>query len=303
MRRLLLVPIALLFVVSAFAQERPRKFDNIDIQQGVKVQSPQPANNENQKPTARIAVIHYLPSPLTGDEYKNWMATRPAPVIELVKKTAQVTMTLSDGYSQREFLRPAETKPLVMGDGSRLKGYSTGDDQIDAFITDSSHRYNIDPLLIYSQMNQESSFKPRATSNKGASGLMQLMPATARRLGVTNIYDPKENIEGGVKYMRILLDMFSGDVNLALAGYNAGEGAVMKYGYQIPPYAETQDYVRRISSRYRAISNSTKARYVPTPTIATRASFQQKEVAQLTTLRPQISRIRLSDGTTRLVNK
>ena len=78
------------------------------------------------------------------------------------------------------------------------------------------------------------------------------MPATARRMGVSDIYDPQQNIEGGVKYMRLLLDMF-GDVNLALAGYNAGEGAVIKYGYQIPPYNETQDYVRRISARYRAI--------------------------------------------------
>jgi Transglycosylase SLT domain len=258
MRRLLLLPVTLLFVVSAFAQERPRIVDNIHVQ----VHSPQPANYESPKPTARIDVNHYLPSPLTGQEYKNWLATRPAPEIELVKKTAQVTMTLSDGYSQREFLRPAETKPLAMGTGSRLQGYSTGDDVIDSFITDSSHRYNIDPLLIFSQMSQESSFKPRATSNKGASGLMQLMPATAIRLGVTNIYDPKENIEGGVKYMRILLDMFSGDVNLALAGYNAGEGAVMKYGYRIPPYAETQDYVRRISARYLAISNPTISRNI-----------------------------------------
>ena len=86
---------------------------------------------------------------------------------------------------------------------------------------------------------------------------MQLMPGTARRLGVTNIYDPKQNIEGGVKYMRILLDMFDQDVNLALAGYNAGEGAVIKYDYQIPPYNETQEYVRRISSRYRSISSAT----------------------------------------------
>ncbi|MCV5127146.1 transglycosylase SLT domain-containing protein, partial [Escherichia coli] len=80
-----------------------------------------------------------------------------------------------------------------------------------------SRRYNIDPLLIYSQMHQESSFKIRATSPKGASGLMQLMPATARRFGVTSIYDPKQNIEAGIRYMRWLLDTFNGDVVLALA--------------------------------------------------------------------------------------
>src|SRR5205085_11054487 len=97
-------------------------------------------------------------------------------------------------------------------------------------------------------------------SNKGASGLMQLMPATARRLGVSNIYDPKQNIEGGVKYMRMLMDMFGQDVNLALAGYNAGEGAVIKYGNNIPPYSETQEYVRRISARYASISDGSFAR-------------------------------------------
>ena len=111
-----------------------------------------------------------------------------------------------------------------------LRGYSTGDDMIDSYILDSSRRYNIDPLLIYSQMGKESSYKPTAVSPKGASGLMQLMPKTAQRMGVTNIFDPKQNIEGGVKYMRLLLDMFDGDIRLALAGYNAGEQAVIRYG-------------------------------------------------------------------------
>lgn len=141
-----------------------------------------------------------------------------------------------------------------MGGGTHLRGHSTGDAMIDRFIVESSRRYRIDPLLIYAQMGQESSYRSRALSHKGATGLMQLMPMTARRMGVTDIYDPQQNIEGGVKYMRLLLDMFNGDLALALAGYNAGEGAVIKYGYQIPPYAETQDYVRRISARYKAIS-------------------------------------------------
>jgi len=120
----------------------------------------------------------------------------------------------------------------------------------DDLIMDSATRHGVDPDLIRAQMNQESSFKPRATSYKGASGLMQLMPATAKRFGVTDIYDPKQNIEGGVKYMRWLLDKFNGDTDLALAGYNAGEGAVMKYGNKIPPYKETQGYVKNIRSKY-----------------------------------------------------
>jgi soluble lytic murein transglycosylase-like protein len=90
----------------------------------------------------------------------------------------------------------------------------------------------------------------RARSYKGATGLMQLMPATARRFGVTNIYDPAENIDAGARYLRFLLDTFNGDVQLALAGYNAGEGAVIKYGYTVPRYRETQNYVRSISARY-----------------------------------------------------
>ena len=110
-------------------------------------------------------------------------------------------------------------------------------------------RHAVDPLLIYSIMHQESSFKPRAMSHKGARGLMQLMPGTAARFGVGNIWDPKQNIEGGTRYMRFLLDLFGGDIKLALAGYNAGEGAVDKYN-GIPPYNETRNYVKIISKRY-----------------------------------------------------
>lgn len=127
---------------------------------------------------------------------------------------------------------------------------STGNEMIDAYIADYSALHNIDPLLIYAQMYQESGFRIRATSYKGARGLMQLMPATAARFGVKNIYDPKQNIEGGIKYMRWLMDKFNGDEHLALAAYNAGEGAVLKYGNQIPPYEETRRYVKKIIAQY-----------------------------------------------------
>jgi soluble lytic murein transglycosylase-like protein len=152
--------------------------------------------------------------------------------------------------------QPALIAPPVYAAASRRQlGFSTGSDHIDGYILESTSRHKIDPLLVYAQMSQESSFKIKATSYKGARGLMQLMPATAVRFGVTNIYDPKQNIEGGVKYMRWLLDTFDGDVRLALAGYNAGEGAVMKYGNTIPPYRETQDYVARITARYANLKN------------------------------------------------
>lgn len=130
---------------------------------------------------------------------------------------------------------------------------TTGDAEIDGYIVASCARHKVDPLLVYAQMTQESNFKEKATSYKGASGLMQLMPDTAMRFGVTNIYDPQQNIEGGVKYISWLLDKFDGDVELALAAYNAGEGSVMKYDNQIPPYRETQDYVARITTHYEKI--------------------------------------------------
>jgi soluble lytic murein transglycosylase-like protein len=99
-------------------------------------------------------------------------------------------------------------------------------------------------------MSQESSFIAGAVSPKGAQGLMQLMPGTAARYGVTNPYDVAQNIKGGTRYLKDLLTMFNGRVDLALAGYNAGEGAVMKFGNTIPPYDETRNYVKLILKRY-----------------------------------------------------
>ena len=138
---------------------------------------------------------------------------------------------------------------------SRPLEVSTNNRSIDSLIEAAATRNGIDKRLMMAVMKQESSFNPRATSYKGACGLMQLMPATAARFGVRNIYDPEQNIEGGARYLRFLLDTFGGSVELALAGYNAGEGAVMKYGNRIPPYAETQDYVRKISAHYARLTN------------------------------------------------
>ena len=144
--------------------------------------------------------------------------------------------------------------PVFSMKKASLEGLSTGNAAVDGYIEEFSALYNVDPLLIYAQMSQESSFKGRATSGKGASGYMQLMPDTARRFGVTNVYNPKQNIKAGVKYMRWLLDRFGGDMRLALAGYNAGEGSVIKFGNQIPPYRETQNYVTRIMNHYDLLS-------------------------------------------------
>jgi soluble lytic murein transglycosylase-like protein len=114
----------------------------------------------------------------------------------------------------------------------------------------------VDPYLIYCLMSQESKFSSGATSPKGAQGLMQLMPGTAARYGVTNPYDMGQSIMGGTRYLKDLLKMFNGRVDLALAGYNAGENAVIKYGYTIPPYDETRNYVKLIIKRYGRITTS-----------------------------------------------
>jgi soluble lytic murein transglycosylase-like protein len=108
----------------------------------------------------------------------------------------------------------------------------------------------LDPYLVFLVIEQESHFRVRALSPKGAQGLMQLMPGTARRLGVRRPFDAAENIRGGTKYLRELMDMFGGQVHLVLASYNAGEGAVLKYGRNVPPYRETREYVKKIGKRY-----------------------------------------------------
>ncbi len=211
-------------------------------------------------------------------------------------------MSVNDGLALRDANKEYYSR-LMMASGSSLKGFTTGSIEFDSYIVDSSKRYNIDPLLIYAQMHQESSFKTKATSNKGASGLMQLMPATARRFGVTEIYNPRQNIDAGVKYMRWLLNTFNQDVNLALAGYNAGEGAVMKYGWQIPPYRETQEYVRRITGRYNAITNPMIAKAVRRVDTKQAAKLEEKNSAPLTMYEPDAVAIKMPDGRMRLVNQ
>ena len=137
----------------------------------------------------------------------------------------------------------------VIGATSNL-AWSTVNGRVDTLIRQYGAQYGVDPYLIYCLMSQESSFIVSATSYKGAQGLMQLMPGTAARYGVTNPYDVAQNIKGGTRYLKDLLVMFNVRVDLALAGYNAGEGAVMKYGNAIPPYTETRNYVKLILKRY-----------------------------------------------------
>ena len=131
---------------------------------------------------------------------------------------------------------------------------SSGDRQLDLVILRAGERYGVDPRLLHAVIWQESKYKPSAVSHAGAQGLMQLMPATARRFDCEDRNDPEDNIDAGAKYLRWLLKRFDGNVTLALAGYNAGEGSVDKYD-GVPPFSETQNYVRIITSRYGKTSH------------------------------------------------
>jgi soluble lytic murein transglycosylase-like protein len=212
--------LAVVFVFSTFAQTEPKFSTNVE----------------------RVNDINI------SDKTKN--TTEPAQISPVQDKIEDLDFqkTKWNAITDSTYIK---SKSLLAG--KSLGSFTTGNAVIDGYILDSSTRHNIDPLLIFAQMSQESSFKKKATSHKGASGLMQLMPATAMRWGVKNIYNPQQNIEAGVKYMRWLLDEFGGDVKLALAAYNAGEGAVKKHGNQIPPYSETRSYVARITAHYDKI--------------------------------------------------
>jgi len=123
---------------------------------------------------------------------------------------------------------------------------------VDSLVQDAGRRHSVDPNLIHAVIRQESNYDVFAVSVKGACGLMQLMPGTALRFGVSDIFDPAENVEGGVKYLRFLMDRYQDDDVKTLAAYNAGEGAVDQYG-GMPPYRETVDYVDRVSRWYRSV--------------------------------------------------
>jgi soluble lytic murein transglycosylase-like protein len=147
----------------------------------------------------------------------------------------QPTAVYAVGGTQTQYA----TRPV--SEGASASAY-------DSLVIEHASRQALRPELVRAVIQVESGFNPHALSPKGAMGLMQLMPATARELGVRNAFDPAENIRGGTAYLRQLLDRYDGSEELALAAYNAGTGAVDRYGRQIPAYRETRDYVRKVNS-------------------------------------------------------
>lgn len=122
-----------------------------------------------------------------------------------------------------------------------------------------AREHRIEPALLHAVITVESGYNPKARSPKGAMGLMQLMPDTARRYAVGNVWDPRENLRGGAHYLRDLLELFGDNLTLALAAYNAGEKAVAKYGNTIPPYPETRSYVPRVLKQYQALTRTAES--------------------------------------------
>jgi soluble lytic murein transglycosylase-like protein len=261
---------------AAVAQSINYSFDNFDTNNGVqvRVEPPKPLLVANVRKGSRTKAL--LPAPQ-------------------VNTAAVATMVQPTSLSVNSF--------NASGLASSLRGFTTGYAEVDGYITDSAQRNNIDPLLLYSIMHQESSFKRRAISPKGARGLMQLMPGTAARFGVSNIFDPKQNIEGGARYVSFLLNRFNGDLSLTLAGYNAGEGAVDKYGWRIPPYAETQEYVRRISRRYNLLRDPNAALYAPTLSRSQVARLNEKQAKPLNIYERSVLTVRLPDGRLQLMSQ
>jgi soluble lytic murein transglycosylase-like protein len=183
--------------------------------------------------TPLLAVCTLLLAPaLASAQIYAWRDSKGTLVLSDKQIEAPIAVYEVAGAPKYRTTTPAET-PIV-------------EDSVDSLVIEHAQRQSLRPELVRAVIQVESGFNPRARSPKGAMGLMQLMPATARELGVTNPYDPEQNIRGGTAYLRRLLDRYDGDERLALAAYNAGAGAVDRYGRNVPPYQETRDYVRRI---------------------------------------------------------
>ncbi len=263
----------LLSATAAHAQNGMRyAYDNFDFANGVQVAPPVPAPSPRK---VRLTAMHRAELNRLG--------------VPVVKATIAPIADF------------AHSSSLSMTASQSLDGFTTGNAQVDALIAAAGARNGVDPVLLYAIMHRESSFKAGAISPKGARGLMQLMPGTAARFGVRNIFEPAQNIEGGARYVRFLLDYFGGDVRLALAGYNAGEGAVNRYN-GVPPYRETQEYVRLIGARYALMRNPQTARTAAPVTRPQAVALADAQPAEPVYER-NVYAVRLPDGKLMLVSR
>ena len=210
--------------------------------------------------------------PQSGAGPEQAPAVRTASVVRADQRTGRLV--------RKVVLAPAPSAAAVVSSAAQASGEApvaaaqplavSAPQALRKLAADAAGRHGVDPRLVDSVIRVESNYNPLAVSPKGAEGLMQLIPATARRFGVTNSFDVKENIEAGVTYLKYLLDMF-GDDRLAVAAYNAGESAVLRYG-DVPPYRETMNYVSRVGKAWGAARQQT-----PAPTAAIEAAPAPEE--------------------------
>jgi soluble lytic murein transglycosylase-like protein len=190
-----------------------------------------------------------------------WSSTehrfKPVPTNGATMRAARSAASEVSTYLDRQ----KQGDPAQASSYQRLNvGFTQAD--IDGAIDEAARRHNVDPNLVRSVIKVESNFNPNAVSRKGAMGLMQLMPATARSLNVSNPFDPQQNVDAGVRHLRRLLDSYGGDVRLSLAAYNAGAGAVARSA-GMPRFGETRNYVRRITQLYAGAEGGTPVRFAP----------------------------------------
>jgi soluble lytic murein transglycosylase-like protein len=205
---------------------------------------------------------------LAGDSGVDQSAPRLASVVRVDAKSGRLVRTVI--VSPRA-IAPKLVVPAAAND-PEVPVPTAAEGTVQRIVEETAQKYNMDPLLVNSVIQVESGYNAKALSRKGAQGLMQLIPSTARRFGVRNVYDVRENVEGGVRYLKYLSSLFPNDLRLTLAAYNAGEASVWKYGNNVPPYAETVQYVYSVGEKYG------KAR---------RAAAAQKPSNPLTELKPE----------------
>jgi len=167
--------------------------------------------------------------------------------------------------------------PAEISDGGSLNGVA-GDVTLQEIVEDAARRNEVDPLLVHSVIQVESNYNTNAVSPKGAQGLMQLIPSTARRFGAKNSFDVKENVEAGVKYLKYLNSLYPNDLRLTLAAYNAGEGAVAKYRNNIPPYRETEHYVYKVGEKYGSARRAAGRRKVAATPVTEKTAVVERHL-------------------------
>jgi soluble lytic murein transglycosylase-like protein len=205
------------------------------------------ARLKNMFVMAAVAVAASLAAPAFADIYS------------FKDEKGVVHFTNISGLDKRyKLVRKEDGTPLSPASSYSAKVFMPSQQDIQKYaniIQTASKAYGVEPSLVHAVISAESAYNQYAVSRTGAMGLMQLMPDTARRYGVQNMMDPTENIHGGVRYLADLLTLFKGRVDLAVAAYNAGENAVIRYGRKIPPYAETRHYVPRVLGFYHSFQS------------------------------------------------